>query len=70
MKNMTVETLIYLLQKMNPASVVAIETVNGDREVLGQGKDVVDGNEYVTTIYTKRSWRDVVEEFDLWWENI
>lgn len=55
---------------MNPASVVAIETVNGDREVLGQGKDVVDGNEYVTTIYTKRSWRDVVEEFDSWWENI
>ena len=61
---MTVETLIYVLQQMKPDTYVVIETLTGERQVLGQGIDCVDGDEWETVIYTERTEADAIADFD------
>lgn len=63
---MTVETLIYVLQQMKPDTPVVIETLTGERQVLGQGIDCVDGDEWETVIYTERTEADAIADFDAW----
>lgn len=61
---MTVETLIYVLQQMKPDTPVVIETLIGERQVLCQGIDCVDGDEWETVIYTERTEADAIADFD------
>lgn len=64
---MTVGALIYRLQQMKPDTPVVIETLTGERQILGQGADCVDGNEWETVIYTDKTEADAITEFDTWY---
>lgn len=52
---MTVKTLIYVLQQMKPDTPVVIETLTGEGQIIDQGIDCVDGDEWETVIYTERT---------------
>lgn len=62
---MTVKTLIYVLQQMKPDTPVIIETLTGERQILGQGKDCVVGDEWETVIYTKRTEAEAIADLDI-----
>lgn len=43
---------------------MTVETLIGERQVLGQGIDCVDGDEWETVIYTERTEADAIADFD------
>lgn len=63
---MTVETMIRILQQMKPDTPVVIETLTGERQVLGEGLDCIDGDEWETTIYTEKTEEDALADVDAW----
>lgn len=51
---------------MKPDTPVVIETLTGERQILGQGMDCVDGDEWETVIYTDKTEADAITEFNTW----
>lgn len=63
---MTVETFTNILRQMKPDTPVIIETLNGERQILENGTNCVDGDEWQTVIKTTKTEADAIAEFDTW----